>query len=116
MPDHLYAARFEIEHVIARQHLGTDAPSNLAYSCLRCNSFKGPNLSSIDYQTSRTRLVRLFHPRRHAWPFHFRRDGPLIFGKTRIGRVTVRLLKMNEIPRVALRTALIREGLVPADW
>lgn len=42
------AARFHVEHIIARQHGGTDEPSNLALACDRCNAFKGPNLSSID--------------------------------------------------------------------
>ena len=39
---------FEVEHIVALQHRGSDALSNLAYACIRCNKFKGPNLASID--------------------------------------------------------------------
>jgi 5-methylcytosine-specific restriction endonuclease McrA len=69
---------FHIEHIIARQHGGTDDPDNLALSCHACNLFKGPNLSGIDPLTGR--LVALFHPRRHRWARHFRWDGPRVVG------------------------------------
>jgi len=36
---------FEVEHVVAKQHGGSDAPGNLAFACLHCNRHKGPNLS-----------------------------------------------------------------------
>ena len=63
LPESLYAGPFEIEHVIAKQHGGPTSPGSLANACLRCNKKKGPNLSGIDRQTSRTRLVRVFNPR-----------------------------------------------------
>ena len=53
------AARFHVEHIIARQHGGTDDPSNLALACDRCNAFKGPNLSAIDTESGNVTL----HPR-----------------------------------------------------
>jgi 5-methylcytosine-specific restriction endonuclease McrA len=41
-------APFEVDHIIARQHHGKTVLSNLAWSCLRCNLYKGPNISGID--------------------------------------------------------------------
>ena len=34
---------FHIEHIIAKQHGGSDHPDNLAWCCLRCNLHKGPS-------------------------------------------------------------------------
>ena len=62
---------FPIDHIIARQHRGSSELDNLCLSCFRCNSFKGPNLSSIDPETGE--VVSLFHPRKensanaHKW-------------------------------------------------
>jgi len=113
LPQTLHAGPYEIEHVIPKQHGGRTVFSNLACSCLHCNRHKGPNLSGIDRVTSRTKLVRLFNPRRHKWPHHFRWHGPLLVGRTPIGRVTVQVLAMNDPVRVALRQELIDEGLFP---
>ena len=41
-----------IEHVVARQHGGTDHVDNLALACHRCNLHKGPNLSGVDPLTT----------------------------------------------------------------
>jgi hypothetical protein len=57
--------RLHIEHIIARQHGGSDEESNLALSCHHCNLHKGPNISSIDSLTGQ--LVPLFNPRKDAW-------------------------------------------------
>lgn len=105
------AIPFEIEHIVARQHGGTDAPSNLAFTCLHCNKHKGPNLSGIDRAAARRKMVRLFHPRLHRWSYHFAWDGPRIVGKTPIGRATVVVLAMNDPPMVMLRRELIEEGM-----
>lgn len=63
LPEAHVLTPFQVEHVIARQHGGKDALSNLAYACLRCNLHKGPNLAGLDPKTKK--LTRLFHPRRH---------------------------------------------------
>lgn len=102
---------FEIDHIIASKHGGRTLSSNLALSCYYDNSFKGPNLSGIDPRTGR--LTRLFHPRRHAWDRHFRWDGPLLVGRTAIGRTTIRVLLVNLELRVAHRQLLIDAGLFP---
>jgi hypothetical protein len=114
LPEDLHPGPFEVEHVIPQQHGGPTALSNLAYSCLHCNRHKGPNLAGIDKATSRTKLVRLFNPRRHKWERHFRWNGPELVGRTPIGRVTVYVLAMNDPVRVALRQELIEEGVFPA--
>ena len=109
----MHIVPFEVEHIIPRQHGGRTLRSNLAYACLHCNRHKGPNLAGIDRVTSATRLVRLFHPRRHRWSWHFRWDGPRLVGRTPIGRVTVHVLAMNDPIRVALRQELLEEGVFP---
>ncbi len=90
---------FHVEHVIARQHGGSDQLSNLCLACHWCNLFKGPNLSSI-YEG---KLVRLFHPRSDYWDEHFRLVDGRIVGLTAIGIATQRLLNMNDPDRVELR-------------
>lgn len=93
--------RFPIEHIVSRQHGGSDDPAGLALACDRCNAYKGPNLSSIDLETET--LVELFHPRTDVWSHHFvERDGQIV-GLTARGRATVRLLNMNAPRRVELR-------------
>ena len=61
--------RHHIEHIVAKQHGGSEELDNLAFACHRCNLRKGPNLTGIDPVTGR--LVRLFHPRRDQWPTTF---------------------------------------------
>ena len=106
--DALPWARFHIEHIRARQHRGTDALENLALSCRRCNSHKGPNLASIDPVTDE--LVQLFHPRTDHWEDHFTLSEHRIMGRSPMGRATVALLNMNSPDRVQLRKELSAGG------
>jgi HNH endonuclease len=92
---------FHIEHIVPRQHGGTDQEGNLALACHHCNLHKGPNLAGLDPQTGG--LTPLFHPRRDKWQDHFARRAGEISGLTAVGRATVRLLKMNENGRIELR-------------
>ena len=57
-PERYAELRFQLDHIRAEQHGGRTVLANLAWSCLRCNKHKGPNLSGIDPKTNRT--VRLF--------------------------------------------------------
>jgi len=111
MPQALSILRLEIAHVIARQHRGKTMAGNLALACAYDNGFKGPNIAGLDPRTGR--LERLFHPRRHQWRYHFRWDGPVLVGRTAIGRATIEVLAMNHPFRVEQRRALIDAGLFP---
>jgi hypothetical protein len=57
--------------------------------------------------------LRLFNPRRDCWSDHFAWNGPYLVGKTDIGTVTIDVLAINLQYRVAIRTALIEEGIFP---
>lgn len=96
--------RLQIEHVIGKQHGGSDDPDNLALACPHCNLHKGPNLAGLDPLDDA--LTPLFHPRRQRWADHFAHRGPLIIGQTPTGRATVRVLNMNDWMRVELRASL----------
>ncbi len=112
VPQSAYASSvFPIDHVIARQHGGPTVLSNLANSCLHCNSHKGPNIAGIDPVTGK--LTKLFHPRRHKWGKHFRWNGPFLEGLTAVGRTTIVVLAMNDPEAVEVRAALIEEGVFP---
>jgi hypothetical protein len=102
---------FEIDHIIAVKHDGPTAENNLALACFACNSYKGPNIAGRDPRTGA--IVRLFHPRRHKWGRHFRWVGPVLVGRTPIGRATVAVLRINLPTRIALRQDLIDEGKFP---
>jgi hypothetical protein len=101
----------QIDHIIGRQHRGTDDVENLCLCCIRCNLKKGPNIASID---PNTRLVSaLYHPRRHAWREHFAVVEATIIGLTAEGRTTVELMDMNNEERIRLRGVLLRRGWRP---
>jgi hypothetical protein len=98
-----------LDHIIARQHGGTNDADNLALCCGRCNQFKGPNIAGIDSDTGN--LSRLFHPRRDNWEEHFRYDQARLIGLSPIGRATIIVLAINMPIRVAARRALIESGI-----
>ena len=100
-----------VEHIIARQHGGSDDPSNLALASHRCNAHKGPNLAGIDPLTGD--VVPLFHPRRDVWTEHFRYEGLSIVGRNPAGRATVRVLAMNDERRLERRAELRLRGEFP---
>jgi hypothetical protein len=95
-------AQFHIEHIVPRQHGGTDDPENLALACFQCNVRKGPNLSGIDPDTGQ--VVTLFNPRRQSWDEHFAQRGDSIVGLSPTGRATVNLLQMNTSARREIRS------------
>src|SRR3990170_2463074 len=101
---------FQIDHIIAEKHGGLTIADNLALSCERCNSHKGPNIAGyLD-----GRHVPLFNPRQDQWVDHFEWEGPVLMGKTPVGKVTIEVLAINLPYRIALRTALIEEGIFPS--
>jgi hypothetical protein len=98
-------AHFHVEHVRAKQHDGSDEPSNLALACGHCNRHKGPNLSGVDPETNQVAL--LFNPRDDDWEEHFGVQGIVIIGLTPTGRATVHVLKMNSRRQRKIRADLI---------
>jgi hypothetical protein len=102
---------FQIDHVISEKHGGATVAENLALSCERCNSHKGASIAG--YLAGRH--VRLFNPRKDRWSEHFEWKGPFLVGKTEIGIVTINVLAINLAYRVALRAALLEEGLIFTD-
>ena len=111
LPQSLSPIPFEIDHIIARKHGGATDSANLALACFYCNSFKGPNIAGLDPKTGR--IVRLYHPRKDRWQQHFRWEGPALVGRTSIGRATAAVLEINHYDAVAVRRALIEEGVFP---
>ena len=88
-----YLITFHVEHIIARQHRGSDADSNLALACHFCNRHKGPNVAGLDPATGV--LTRLFNPRTDVWSHHFRIERGRILGLTPVGRTSVEVQQMN---------------------
>jgi hypothetical protein len=109
MPQAYDELPFEFDHVVAEQHGGKTVVGNLALACFADNHHKGPNLAGIDPQTRKR--AWLFNPRRHKWDRHFRWDGPVLIGRTAVGRATIAVLGINLAYRVRHRAQLIAEGV-----
>jgi hypothetical protein len=112
LPVAAYPLPFHVDHIIARQHGGQTVTENLALSCLHCNRHKGPNIAGRDPATGE--LVRLFHPRQDQWGRHFEWRSAELVGRTAIGRITIQVLAINDPDFLAVREALMEEGVFPA--
>lgn len=110
--EHEVFATFHVEHIIARKHGGDDGPSNLCLACTSCNLHKGPNIAGIDSETGQ--MTPLFSPRSDDWGEHFAWNGPVLIGKTPVGRVTIAVLGIKLAENVEHREALIQEGVFPS--
>ncbi|MEO1792592.1 MAG: HNH endonuclease signature motif containing protein [Cyanobacteria bacterium J06629_19] len=110
MPQHLSLVSFAIDHIIAEKHGGKTHPDNLALSCPICNRYKGSDIASIDSETGR--LSAFYHPRTDTWREHFSIQGALFSPLSGKGRVTIKILQINRIERVAERALLIKSGLL----
>ena len=95
-------AIYHVEHVIAKQHGGSDETVNLCLACHWRNWSKGPNISTLVNGL----LVPIFHPRLDIWSEHFVRHGDLIVGLTPVGLGTVKLLNMNDDDRRRIRVPM----------
>ena len=111
LPDACTTLPFQIDHIIAEKHGGLTTLENLAYCCLHCNAFKGPNIAGVNQETGD--VVRLFHPRKDTWEEHFTWDGSRLLSPTSIGQVTIAVLAINAPYRLEVRQALIAEGVFP---
>jgi hypothetical protein len=103
-----YESALHVEHIVSKQHHGTDDPVNLALACNHCNLHKGPNLTGID--PVRGQIASLFNPRIHSWADHFTLRGASIVGLTPTGRATVYVLAMNAAHLIDLRSDLLALG------
>jgi hypothetical protein len=108
IPEDAVLAPHEPDHVIGEQHGGTTDLENLALACFRCSRFKGPNIATLDPQTSV--LIPLYNPRIDRWHEHFRLVEGTIEPISQIGRGTAKLLHFNDEQRVILRAELMRQG------
>ena len=103
----------EVDHIYAEKHGGETVESNLALSCVDCNRNKGSDLCSLDPESGA--IERLFHPRLDQWNEHFQLDGSRIMPLTPVGRVTVRLLQLNNQERLFERNIWIALGRYPSS-
>jgi hypothetical protein len=103
--------RHEIDHILAEKHGGETVAENLGLSCMLCNRQRGSDIASFDKETRQ--VVTLFNPRLEKWTVHFRLDQAQIVPLTPTGRVTVRLLRLNDVERLIERSDLIVLGLYP---
>jgi hypothetical protein len=97
---------FHFEHIIAEKHKGPTMLNNLCLSCPTCNSYKGSDISSVDWDFS-DNIIPLFNPRRQRWSDHFQLMGANIEPLTAEGRVTVFLLRLNEPERLVEHELLL---------
>ena len=105
---------FAIDHLIAEKHGGPTELDNLCLSCYWCNSYKGSDLSSVDWEEDEA-IIPLFNPRKQNWDDHFRLDGVRIIPLTAAGRVTVFLLQLNATERNKERQLLMQLGVYPCQ-
>jgi len=103
------AVGFQVEHVTPRKILRARGlqlfdPKYLAFSCPRCNSFKGTQTHGTDPQ-SRLQCP-LYDPRSQRWHHEFLpMPSGHILGKTPVGRTTKDALKLNTLADVLLNRA-----------
>lgn len=103
----------EIDHIISEKHRGQTESENLCLSCFSCNRHKGTDIGSLDIETRF--FTRLYNPRTDNWATHFRLNEAEIIPLTAIGRVTVFLLNMNSLERIAKRRELISLNRYPCN-
>lgn len=99
---------FHLDHIISKQHGGTDDESNLALCCPQCNRHKGPNIATLEPETGK--FVGFFNPRKERWSDHFLFENGFITGLTPEGRATETIFRFNEPVRVAERIRLMKLG------
>ncbi len=104
--DHFLA--FQIDHILALKHGGTNSLVNLAWACPFCNNHKGTDFAT--FLKPFDDIVPLFNPRIHIWAKHFTTENAEIFPLTRIGEATIKILKMNDSDVLIFRQILVQIG------
>ena len=112
-PEVIFNFPFEVEHIVPRASGVREAEAELALACRSCNVHKSARTAATD--SSSGTMVRLFNPRTDQWSEHFRADvdSGEISALTAIGRVTVKLLRMNGETQKTARRQWARLGLFP---
>ena len=105
---------FAVDHIIAEKHGGPTEVDNLCLICYWCNSHKGSDISSVDWDGAEE-VTPLFNPRKHNWADHFQLRGAIIQPLTPEGRVTAQLLRFNDPQRILEREMLLRLGEYPCQ-
>ena len=90
------------------KHGGPTTIDNFALCCRVCNGHKGSDLASLDAETGE--LCRLFHLHRDLSEEHFSFRVAEIWPVTPVGRVMVRLLKLNSPERIQERALVLEAG------
>ena len=108
--DYLFLS-FEIDHVIAVKHGGTNNLDNLAYACPHCNQHKGSDFATLldDFRN----IILLFNPRIHDWNTHFETLHGEIIAKTQIGEASVKIFQFNNPDLLIIRQILSESDLYP---
>lgn len=105
-------SKFQIDHIIPIKHGGSDDTENLSLACLKCNSFKGPNVAALDPETGDA--TKLYNPRRQEWKAHFQLNpDATLTGISPEGRATINVLRINEVSRVKQRRMAMLLGEYP---
>ncbi|WP_133793039.1 HNH endonuclease [Prosthecobacter fusiformis] len=102
---------FHVDHVIAEKHDGPTDDHNLCLCCPPCNRAKGSDISTL----VNGKMVRLFNPRIDIWAEHFALDGIVIRAKSLSAAGTLKLLRINDGPRLQLRQLLVDSGRFPSQ-
>lgn len=102
---------YEIDHIIAQKHGGSNDFVNLAWACSICNNLKGTDLGTILLPSQE--LIRFYNPRSDVWEEHFKIQGALILFKTEVGEATIKIFQLNSLSRIDEREALVNAGLFP---
>ena len=94
-------ATFHVDHIVPETADGKTEAENLALACVSCSLYKGARMRGVDPESGAE--VPLYNPRAHDWRRHFVWDGVHIVGRTRIGRATIAVLRMNRPLILAIR-------------
>jgi hypothetical protein len=104
--------RFQVDHIIAIKHDGTDADDNLCLACYDCNIYKGSNVAALDPLTRDA--TKLYNPRQQEWDAHFEiNSDATLTGLTPEGRATIHVLRINDTERVKQRLGELMSGDYP---
>jgi len=107
---------FHIDHVVPRRGGGRTVMSNLALCCPGCNLAKGRKHQGEDDGGTMRPIYspRDFEPWLLGWHLHFAlaHETGIIRALSPTGEATIRLLKMNDAPRVFARKIQVMAGLL----